>query len=198
MSATPQNWLAANQSNVQPGRPQARSMSRALTAPYWPKICLMPIAPTNGGRIIGMRISGGEEFPARVAETVEEEGQRQCDEQRERRRDQRQQEGISEAAQIKRVGENRAQERKGQAPVGVDKTALQDLQHRPQEEDGKKRRRGHQHNAGERFRHRARVWRRLTRAGKAEIRPGRDRHFCHAGFDVSGPDAHLPTPNYRQ
>ncbi len=28
---------------------------RALTAPYCPKICLIPIAPTKGGRIIGMR-----------------------------------------------------------------------------------------------------------------------------------------------
>ena len=30
-------------------------MMSALKAPYCPKICLMPMAPTKGGRIIGMR-----------------------------------------------------------------------------------------------------------------------------------------------
>ena len=51
--ATPQNWFAANQSNVQPCGLKPRAMMSAFAAPYWPKICLMPIAPTNGGRTMG-------------------------------------------------------------------------------------------------------------------------------------------------
>jgi hypothetical protein len=55
MTATPQNWFAANQSKVQPAGRRPISISRLLSAPYCPKICLMPMAPTKGGRIIGMR-----------------------------------------------------------------------------------------------------------------------------------------------
>ena len=32
-------------------------MRQALSAPYCPRICLMPMAPTKGGRIIGTRMS---------------------------------------------------------------------------------------------------------------------------------------------
>ena len=37
---------------------------RALMTPYCPRICVNPIAPTNGGRIIGTRIERGEELLA--------------------------------------------------------------------------------------------------------------------------------------
>gem|GEM_PF-4153148 len=55
MAAIPQNWLSANQSKAQPSGRSPSAMMSELTAPYWPKICLIPIAPTKGGKIIGTR-----------------------------------------------------------------------------------------------------------------------------------------------
>ena len=80
--------------------------SRALSAPSWPRICLMPMAPTKGGRIIGTRIETGKKTLAREDEAVAEKGEGKSKENRENGACDGEKEGVGQTLQVDRVSED--------------------------------------------------------------------------------------------
>ena len=83
-----------------------------------------------------------------------------------------QQKGIAQSGKIDRVGQHRQEGGEGQASVGVDEAALEDLQDRPEEKRGEKGGRQAEDEAGERLRHRPRVKAAQTIALNAKLAIG--------------------------
>ena len=66
MMITPQSRLSPSQSIGCAGFMSPSDSRSAFSAPSCPRICFTPMAPTNGGRIIGMRMQAPRrDFPGK-------------------------------------------------------------------------------------------------------------------------------------
>ena len=101
---------------------------------------------------------GGQQALARIPVPVGKQGEGHRNQQSQHRGRDRQQEGVLQAPEIQRIRKQLTQRGEAEASVGVNETALEDLEDRPKEEHGKEHRGDREHNSGERPRHRAGVW----------------------------------------
>jgi hypothetical protein len=134
-------------------RPESQVDDERVDGPVLPEDLLDPDRADKGGQDHRNEHGGIEDPLEGIKKPVRNVRQGHGDHQRKRRARAGQEKRVAEPDDVGRIAEQGAEEGKGDPPIGVDESAPDDLQNRPEEEDREKGGRDDEHHPGRGPRH---------------------------------------------